>query len=830
MRNNGVSSQHSALRRPATRRIFSIVVLIVVLSVLIFVDRVNQQRFERETRDLVSHALLDTEFELNSSILETLQKSKALASLVSDLGTVDQVKFDLLASRTLSGNNEILRAEFAPDLVTTIVFPSAGNEDRIGKSPILENEGTVSGTTDNLVAALSERTRLVPPLTVEVAAPVQILQARNQTIEHFGLLHVVFRVNLDPPTQFDRLPGTEIEYLLLESQNDARAALPEGWLQTEANIAPLRVDMPVPGNRFALLARPMGGWSPNAAQMLKTRLPLIALAMFVTFAIGVANWFIGQRARARDKMLETESKLSDVLEYLQGSAFTFTMPAGHVSPGAGDTITFFNKHSTQQIWGIDAARAEGNVTLLWEAIDDPDIRAELANEISAAAAELRPWNGVWPIRTTQGQRKWLEGKGYPALQPDGSIEFFGLITDTTERVERQQQLEQQKDARNRSQNLEQIGQLTGGVAHDFNNILSVILGSLELLRDHISTDRQIRLVDSSINAAQRAADLTKSMLAFAQEARLDPQVVDLNKLVNATRGWAGRTFPANIEIETSLLAGLWAVKVDPASTESSMLNLMLNARDSMPDGGKMTIETSNVRIDKPYVDARDVELSTGRYVMLAVSDTGCGIEAEQLYKVFEPFFTTKAPGLGSGLGLSMIQGFMHQSGGTVQIYSEPGVGTSVKLYFPALTGEIPKIDDVSTDLKPASKDQQRILVAEDENDVRRVLVEILEIAGYLVTQAQNGDQAKEIFDADPDFDLLITDIVMPGTLQGTLLSRVLRQTVPDLPVIFMSGYASEAAIHGNGLRPEDVRLMKPVQRVELLKAVSIAIEQKHRPD
>ncbi len=248
----------------------------------------------------------------------------------------------------------------------------------------------------------------------------------------------------------------------------------------------------------------------------------------------------------------------------------------------------------------------------------------------------------------------------------------------------------------------------------------------------------------------------------------------------------------------------------------------------MPGGGKLTIETSNVRIDDDYVESHHEDIASGRYVMLAVSDTGTGILHDDLGQIFDPFFSTKAPGSGSGLGLSMIQGFMKQSGGTVQVYSEPGHGTTFKLFFKA-------VDAVETDIAKATppsphtaSDCSHILIAEDELEVLDVIVAGLEKSGYRVTVAKSGDEALRIFKANPGFDLLLTDIVMPGKLQGPALAKELRGIEPSLPVVFMSGYASEATVHGNGLRPEDVRLMKPARRADLIAAVANALSKVSR--
>lgn len=400
----------------------------------------------------------------------------------------------------------------------------------------------------------------------------------------------------------------------------------------------------------------------------------------------------------------------------------------------------------------------------------------------------------------------------------------GSIVDIRQRLKEQQNRDALQSQLAAAQRLETIGQLTGGVAHDFNNLLSVILGNLELVQGE--TDERIRdeRMQACVDASLRGADLTRSMLNYARQAPLQPKQIDLNTLVRTTKNWAGRTLPAHIDVETSLLAGLWRVNIDPSVAESALLNLMLNARDAMPTSGKLTIETANIRIDEAYVDGRNEEIAPGRYVMVAVSDTGGGIDKATLERIFDPFFTTKGAGQGSGLGLAMVIGFMRQSNGTVQVYSEVGFGTTFKLYFPAEGPTEQPLPVTTTPTTIAEGGGKRILVAEDESAVLEVLETVLATAGYDVVSAPTGDAAKALFEVDPTFDLLLTDIVMPGSLQGTGLSKALRTIKADLPVVFMSGYAAEATVHGNGLRPEDIRLMKPVKRSDLLGAVAKALE------
>ena len=422
------------------------------------------------------------------------------------------------------------------------------------------------------------------------------------------------------------------------------------------------------------------------------------------------------------------------------------------------------------------------------------------------------------IELPSGQTRTVIERGQPALDASGqTMRIVGTVQDVTAQTIAEEQLRQ-------SQKMEAVGQLTGGVAHDFNNLLAVILGNLELIQEKVGLASDEASLKAAITAAERGAELTKNLLSFARQSRLEPNVIDLNKLIGETKSWTERVLPETIKVEPSLLAGLWQIEVDQSLAQNAILNLLLNARDAMPEGGTLTIETSNVCIDQHFVELNGVDIEPGRYVMFAVSDTGTGIEASQLGRIFEPFYTTKPTGKGSGLGLSMVQGFMRQSGGAVRVHSEPGKGTSFKLYFKASGDPKSGLNVVPAPWNESSPSGGRILVAEDEPAVLDVLVTHLSRAGYSVVPATSGDAALSIWESSEGFDLLITDVVMPGALQGAHLARELRARRSDLPVVFLTGYANKAMAQGNGLQSKDICLMKPVRRDDLLAAVDMALD------
>jgi CheY-like chemotaxis protein len=369
--------------------------------------------------------------------------------------------------------------------------------------------------------------------------------------------------------------------------------------------------------------------------------------------------------------------------------------------------------------------------------------------------------------------------------------------------------------------MEAVGQLTAGVAHDFNNMLAVTWGNAELLEDEIGADNP--QLGAVFRATKRGADLTQRLLAFSRKQVLNPKIVNANNLIADITGLLRRTLEEHIDIETVTGAGLWNCEVDPAQLENALVNLAINARDAMPDGGKLTIETANVRLDDDYAAAQ-AEVKPGQYVMLAVTDTGTGMAPEVRDHVFEPFFTTKAVGKGSGLGLSMIYGFVKQSGGHVTIYSEPGEGTTIKLYLPRSTETEAAERKAATDAVPAARGET-VLVVEDDSDLRTLAVALLGNLGYQVLEAGTGAAALEQLGSTTRVNLLLTDVMLPGGMNGRELAAEAGRRAPGLQVLYMSGYTENAIVHHGRLDADAELLPKPFRRADLARAVRRALDR-----
>jgi len=378
-----------------------------------------------------------------------------------------------------------------------------------------------------------------------------------------------------------------------------------------------------------------------------------------------------------------------------------------------------------------------------------------------------------------------------------------------------------------AQKMEAVGQLSGGIAHDFNNLMTAVGGYLELLKRKLtSRDADVmRYLDSAREAVQSAARLTQRLLAFARRQPLQPEPVNINSLVSGMSDLLHRTLGDAISIETVLGAGLWPAFVDRNQLESALLNLAINARDAMPDGGKLTIETANTYLDEAYLnrDAID-DVEPGQFVLLAVTDTGVGMSKETAARAFDPFFTTKSPGQGTGLGLSMVHGFVKQSGGHAKVYSEVGEGTTVRIYLPRHVGELVEATPprVSGDA-PEAGATGTVLLVEDDPRVLEFESEVLRGEGYTVLEAKTGAEAARLLESDMFIDVLLTDVVLPGGMNGRKVADMARKLRPSMPVLFSTGYTANAIIHQGRLDPDVVLLSKPFSGQDLIAAVGNAI-------
>jgi len=452
-----------------------------------------------------------------------------------------------------------------------------------------------------------------------------------------------------------------------------------------------------------------------------------------------------------------------------------------------------------------------------EWMEHPDDLAKTRGEIAALAQGMPTARFENRFRAKDGSYRNFSWTAVP----ENNL-VYCVARDVTEQRARARALADAEDALRQAQKMETLGQLTGGVAHDFNNLLQIVTGNLELLQRDLPEDqaRLRRAADNAMAGAERAALLTQRLLAFSRRQPLAPERIDPNRLVSGMSDLLNRTLGETIEVETIQSARIWPVEIDVNQMENALLSLAVNARDAMPDGGKLTIEVANTHIDEAYA-AQEAEVSPGQYVLISVSDTGQGMDEDVLSHAIEPFFTTKEVGRGTGLGLSMVYGFIKQSGGHIRVYSERGHGTTVKIYLPRFYGPLPDNDTGTVSrATPVCGGDETVLVCEDDDKVRAYTVDVLKELGYRVMEADNGAAALQALEmASEPIDLLFTDVILPGGMTGADIAQQARAQQPGLRILFATGYARNAIIHHGRLDPGVELLTKPFTYAELAAKV-----------
>jgi PAS domain S-box-containing protein len=514
-----------------------------------------------------------------------------------------------------------------------------------------------------------------------------------------------------------------------------------------------------------------------------------------------------ERRAAETKLRESEEQFRLLVQSVTDYAIYMLDAGGHVAS-----------------WNAGAQHIKGYAPeeIIGRHFSDFYTEADRAAGLPRIGLETATRNGRWEH---EGQRVRKDGTAFwahvviDAIRDDaGKLLGFAKVTrDITERREAEAALQAAQATMIRSQKLEAIGQLTGGVAHDFNNLLQVISGNLQLLSKDIAGNARAEMrVQSALAGVARGSKLASQLLAFARRQPLEPRVVNAGRLIKNMDEMLRRALGGEIEVETVVAGGLWNSLVDPDQLENAVLNLAINARDAMNGEGRLTIEASNAFLDDEYVRQHD-ELSAGQYVMIAVTDTGTGIPPDILERVYEPFFTTKAEDKGTGLGLAMVYGFLKQSGGHVKIYSEVGAGTTVKLYFPReVAGEDILVGSPSGEVQGG---EETVLVVEDDDEVREVAVSMLTELGYRVIKARDAASALVVVDSGIPIDLIFTDVMMPGSLRSPDLARKAKERLPNVAVLFTSGYTQNAIVHGGRLDHGVELLAKPYTREALARKI-----------
>jgi len=533
-----------------------------------------------------------------------------------------------------------------------------------------------------------------------------------------------------------------------------------------------------------------------------------ALILYTVAVLGLLALLASAKVRDAERSLsalsEAEARLCEVTAGIPGAVYQFEM-----DEDGAMRFPFVSK-GVERLYGVTAEAAMRDAMALFSSASSADL-PRLQASIAESRATMEPWLCEYRIHV-EGEVRWIRGNSVPRRTSDRTVRWNGVLVDISSEKALESQLI-------RSQKMEAVGQLTGGLAHDFNNLLTVILGNAEDLLEGASADRSTReALTMIVAAAEQGAALNESLLAFGRRQALDPGALDVNAVIREMEGMLQRSLGEQVEVRLDLGSGLEAAFVDRAQFESALLNLAVNARDAMPKGGKLVIETEIACLDAEYA-SRHEDVRPGDYVLTSVSDTGEGIAPDVVARVFEPFFTTKDVGKGSGLGLSQVYGFAKQSNGHVTLYSEVGHGTVVRLYLPISRegggGKLLEAED-EMDL-PVGR--ETVLVVEDDPMVRQFVVRQLKGLGYLVREAADGPSAVALLKSPAAIDLVFTDLVMPNGMTGRDVAEAARRIRPEVRLLLTSGYGQNVIIYQGKLDPRVPLLRKPYRKADLAKVV-----------
>ena len=651
----------------------------------------------------------------------------------------------------------------------------------------------------------------------ELAALVdQINSLDASTNNHFGAVLEAFLSDKadvsEAHRQFDdwKLYRTKVIQYMREGSYEAASALQ----QNEGGDHAVRLSKSMEGLIDFVRSKARAFMRDSQERRQKSRILMISTMVAVMLLASIISVLIvNSEKEAKRELVASENRLSVAID---------NMAVGIVVIKEDGTITEFNPFA-ERIFGYEAAEViDKNVRMFipepHRSGPDQGLRIYLGggsdetSEIDRDAKGLRKDGETFPMRLRVGELKTAEG----------SL-FVGTIYDLTV-------IKQMESQIRHSQKMDAVGQLTGGIAHDFNNILGIVMGNLEFLQEEVSGDPKIsRRINKAIQGTQRGANLTKKLLGFSRKGATEAKMINVNEFIESLHDLTAKSLTPSIKVEQHLAGNLWSVEIDPGDFEDAILNLALNARDAMPDGGNLVIETANKIIDEVYAEANP-DARAGEFVMVSISDTGKGMTGEVKERVFEPFFSTKAQGKGTGLGLSMVYGFVKRSRGHVKVYSELERGTSIHLYLPRAHEEASGVERPVESHDRVPRGSETILVVDDEEELVEVAVTYLEGLGYETLRAIDGKQALKILEDNPGIDLVFSDVIMPGNLDGYELATAASEMGHDSKILLASGFTKKREEYLNGGDAAVAKLAsnllgKPYNRQELGTAVRHTLDE-----
>ena len=810
MRENSTKNQFATANRSVLTYFPVVLVGICLVGLGLYVDRLNSHAKKQELRSSLLNQVSAVRARLEGNINTNAMLVKGLVVAISIEPNMSQERFIALSSPLLSGRSQIRNIAAAPDLVIRYMNPVAGNEAAIGLDyrTVSEQFKAVKLARETGELVMAGPVNLIQGGRGFIARIPVFVDAETGNGEKFwGIISSV--IDIEKFFSASGLYNSELDFDIAVRGKDASGN--QGELVFGNNKIfesdPVLTDIILPYGSWQLAAVPKGGWSQNIDNVNSYRITLFVIGFVILVSLFILSRSIEKRRESEDR-LRLLFKLSPV-----GIALN--------SYDTGDFIEVNNAFLEQTGYTAD----EFLKLSYW------DITPEKYKNDEAIQLETLEQTGQYGPYEKEYIRK--DGSYFPVLlkgmiihDSSGNKMIWSFVEDVSKRKQAEKSLQ-------RSQKMDAVGQLTGGIAHDFNNILGVVLGNLELLRYDLpkESDKALKRIDNIYKAGQRAVDLTKQLLSFSRNKSSNQDVTNINDLVEKMENLIARSVTPEIEVSMQLENDLWRTKIDQGDFEDAVLNLSLNARDAMAGHGHLIISTRNATLDEAFCELIS-NASPGEYIELAVSDNGEGVSAEQLERMFEPFYTTKEEGKGTGLGLAMVYGFVQRSNGFIDVNSKVGVGTTIKLYLPRFKGKEkqPAVQNANKHVVlPGGT--ETLLIVDDEEALLELAKTLLEGMGYRVLTAANGKQALEVLHQEPDIDLLFSDVVMPGGINGYELAEQATAELPTLKVLLTSGYTGKVANNSLASKPAlNVNVLnKPYSQSDLATRVR-AILDEHGPE